>query len=133
MLGRVAERARSRDAWRVGEPYRDVPVQTVRIRMGRSPGLPSRDLWRADPLDRTGPRVRTAVGLGLVAAVLLLVIGLALDMAVAGALGALAVLLGACGWALLATRAAIGRLAPSDTLGDMGRAVAEALAATGCI
>jgi hypothetical protein len=40
MLARVGSRAETRAAWRIGQPYRDVAVETVRIRLGRSPGLP---------------------------------------------------------------------------------------------
>ena len=47
MLARTGERDRgARAAWRIGEPYRDMPVETVRIRTGRSPGR----CPRVDPL-----------------------------------------------------------------------------------
>ena len=133
MLARVAARPAARAAWRVGEPYRDMPVQTVRIRMGRSPGVPSRDLWRGDPRDRGGPRVRSGVRLGFGAAMLVFLVSLLLAQAVLGALVALCIAGLTAAWALEATRRAIERLEPSDTLGDMGRAVAGALAVAGLI
>jgi len=133
MLARVGERAAVHAAWRIGQPYRDIPVQTVRVRMGRSPGVPSRDLWRTEPLGRTGVRVRNGVVTGLGAAALIVVLGFTRGIGLLGlALGLLVALL-TVAWALAATRRAIARLGPSDTLGDMGRAIAEALAATGLI
>ena len=133
MLARVTERPAVHAAWRIGQPYRDMPVQTVRIRMGRSPGVPSRDLWRTDPLDRSGPRVRRTIVTGFGAALWVVLMGLILDAGALGLVTGALIAIITAGWALRATRSAIARLQPSDTLGDMGRAVAEALSATGLI
>jgi superfamily II DNA or RNA helicase len=136
MLARVGQRAPVREAWRVGEPYRDVPVETVRVRLGRSPGLPGRRLLRAEATPAGG-----AVGLGpagiaaggaIVTAGSLVagaVLGAPLvGLAVAGVLGG-----GSAVAALNAAHGRLARLAPRDTLEDLGRAVADAMAATGLV
>ena len=131
MLARPAARAATRSAWRIGEPYRDVPVETVRVRLGRSPGLPGMRLLRLKPGPAAGvPPFALAAG-GTLGAVAAAGAGLALGAPVVGALGALGIAGAATGATLAGLRDRLSRLAPSDTLEDMGRAVADALAATG--
>jgi hypothetical protein len=133
MLGRVGRREGTWAAWGVGQPYRDVPVETVRVHLGRSPGLPGRDLTRASAPERGRGRIRAGLLLSGMLALALLALGSLLDAPVAGLLGAMATIAAGSAWGLAALRAAIGRLQPSDTLEDMGRALAEAMAAGGII
>jgi hypothetical protein len=135
MLARPGTRAATRAAWRIGEPYRDVPVETVRVRLGRSPGLPGTRLLRVAPPSGPGsgaPRFALAVG-GTLAAAASVGVGLVIGAPVVGGLAALAVAGVATGATLAGVRDRIASLAPSDTLEDLGRAVADALAATGLI
>jgi superfamily II DNA or RNA helicase len=132
MLARPAQRGDTRAAWRVGEPYRDVPVQTLRVRMTRSPGLPGRRLLRAAPETGGASPVAIAVGGAAIAAAALGAGALGslplVGLAAAGALGG-----GTALASLRAVRGRLARLAPRDTLEDMGRALADAMAATGLV
>ncbi len=136
MLARVGRRASVREAWRIGEPYRDVPVETVRVRLGTTPGLPGRRLFRAElgPGEGgagAGPRGIAAGGGAVATGVLAVgaVLGAPIvGLAAAGILGG-----GAAVASLRAARARLARLAPRDTLEDMGRAVADAMAGTGLV
>jgi hypothetical protein len=133
MLARPADRARVRAAWRVGEPYRDVAAETIRVRLGRPPGLPERRLLRAADPDRSPSRVAGGAAAGAAIGALALAVGVATGLPIAGALAGL-VLIGVTGfWALGAVRAAATRLASSDTVEDLARALAEALAGAGAI
>ena len=58
LLARPASRGAARAGWRIGEAYRDVPVETVRIRLGRSPGLPGRRLFRGRPAEEAAQSSR---------------------------------------------------------------------------
>jgi hypothetical protein len=131
MLARPAERAQVRAAWRVGEPYRDIPVPTIRVRTARSVGLAEAGVWEAAmPRWADGsPRrlAAAAVGAGMVS----VLGGVAAGMALVGVIGALVVLAGFGVGSLVRTRRAMEGLVPTDTLGAIGRAVADALAETG--
>ncbi|MFN8624079.1 MAG: DEAD/DEAH box helicase family protein [Chloroflexota bacterium] len=133
MLARPAARDAARAAWRIGEPYRDVPVATVRVRTRWSPGTPLRDPLRHHPAVAgrgADPLRRAALLAGGLAILLMLVAGW-----MAGPTGALAGLgLGAVIgglWVLLLLVGGLRTLGTSDTLLDLGRAVADALASTG--
>ena len=132
MLARPARRAAVRAAWRVGEPYRDVPVETVRVRLGKAPGLPGRRLLRAAPeAGGAAPGGLAAAGAAVATGALVVgtVVGAPLaGFAAAGVLGG-----GAAVASLRAARGRLAGLAPRDTLEDMGRAVADAMAATGLV
>jgi hypothetical protein len=133
MLARVRERANVWGAWRIGEPYRDVPVSTVRVHLGRPMGVPERNLLRAARPDRSQPGLRAvsvATGVGASAGILA---GVAAALPLVGLVAAGAVIGGGAAWSLRAVRGGIQHLEPSATLEDLGRAVAEALAATGLI
>lgn len=135
MLARPTERATVRDSWRIGEPYRDVAVPTLRVRAARSPGLPARDRWRGDgSIGRAaGADPRAVLGLGAAGAVTAMGVGQLASLAVPGALLGMVLLVLAGAWSVVTTRRALAALGPGDTLGDIGRAVADALAATGSI
>ena len=125
LLTRPANREMAREGWRIGEAYRDSAVQTVRIRMGRSPGLPGRRLFRdraaAEPDGMQGPATTLAAlsGVGLVGG---LMVG---QPMIGGLVGALA---GGTSVAVDRARRRVASLAPSDTLEDLAHALAEALA-----
>jgi superfamily II DNA or RNA helicase len=133
MLARAGERSAVHAAWRIGETYRDIPVPTIRVRAARSPGLSAARLWEAAAPRWVGSSGR-ALGLAAAAAgAVPIVTGAVLGVPLVGLIVA-AVLVGALGSRLLwGTWKRMGDLTPSDTLGDIGRAVAEALAATGRI
>jgi superfamily II DNA or RNA helicase len=133
MHARARERASVWQAWRIGEPYRDVPVPTVRVHLGRPMGVPERDVLRAAPPDRSPARIRgvsVATGVGASAAV---VAGAAVALPLLGLAAAGVVVAGGVGWGLNAVRDGISRLEPSASLEDLARAVAEALGTTGII
>lgn len=133
MLDRTRERGTVHAAWRIGAPYRDIPVPTIRVRAARSMGLPGATVWQAaSPAwarGSPGRAVAAALGVGVVA----VLVGVALGAPLVGLVVALAIVGGLAGIAVHRARAQLARLAPTDTLGAMGRAVAEALAATGRI
>ncbi|MEZ4596880.1 MAG: hypothetical protein R3C32_08575 [Chloroflexota bacterium] len=133
MLARPAERAAIRAAWRIGEPYRDIPVPTIRVRSARSVGLPDAAVWDATPPRWAGGSVTTAVAGATAAGALAVVAGLAVGAPLLGALLALVPMAGLAVGLVRGARRAMADLTPTDTLGAMGRAVAEALAATGRI
>jgi hypothetical protein len=132
MLARPGERHAVHAAWRIGEPYRDVPVPIIRVRAARSVGLPAAPVLGAVPR-WLGGTPRRAVAVMLLAALVVLVGGSALGAAGIGALVALLLVLAATVTQVWRTRAAMARLTSQDTLGAIGRAVADALATTGRI
>ncbi len=135
MLARPATRPAVRVAWRIGQPYRDESVPTVRVRTGRSPGLPVRDVFRHDSGGGAAGerRLRRAAGAALALALLLATVGTWLSGPAAGAAGlALGVLIGT-GWLLLLLVGGLRSLGPSDTLLDLARAVADGLAGAGLV
>jgi hypothetical protein len=133
MRERPARREAVRAAWRIGEPYRDLPVRTLRVRLGRSPGLPGRGLLRGVAPDRT---VRRPAGIAF-ATVVAVLVGAVIGGAVAGPIGAVLGVVLALGaglaLGLVALRDGLAALGPSDTLGDLGRAVADGLVGAGVV
>lgn len=131
------ERARDRDTayarWEIGRPYRNAEVATVRVRFGRSPGLPAvRPLRHAvAPRLPVGLR-RRAEGVAA-AAVGVAVVGAIENLAALGLLAGLATAGTGLAWVGRPLARSLGRLGPSDTLEDLAAAVAEGLAATGGI
>lgn len=131
MLRRATDRESAWARWRIGEPYESLESHTVRIRVGRSLGVPNRRPFR-HAVSR-GPSLRRellatgalggtavatalavrpdAVGAGLAAAALVVTGG-----RVAGTL-----------------RRALSRLQPSDAIEDFAAALADGLAASGGI
>lgn len=102
-LGRVAERDRARQGWRIGQPYAGLEAATVRVRTGRSLGiatdpLPSATLLPALPGGQPSGWGRAGVagavtGVGVVGALVGVTAGTAPGVAVAGALAVLGVLI----------------------------------------
>jgi len=132
VIERCANRDRIYDLWRIGEPYRNLPTQTVRIRAQRPFGVSAQRLGGGPgnpgpPLVRT--RALTGVGAGATAAVIGVAAGQ--DLLALG-LGGLLVA-GGVGWAAQSIRSYAARLGPSSSLDDLAAAVAEALSATGLI
>jgi hypothetical protein len=133
MLGRPAERATARAAWRIGEPYRDIPVATVRLRTGRFPGLPATDPFRHEPGGGAagGARIGRAVAAAGILVVLLALAGLVFSGPVVALVAAAIGLLIGVGWVLLLMVGGLRFLQPADTLLDLGRAVADGLVGAG--
>ena len=131
MLARTTRRDDVRAAWRIGEPYLDREVQTIRVRPARHIGIPALRQMRHAPPSWDGARVRWLVATVLGVAAVTGVMGAVLATALVGA--GLAAVTGAGGIAWLAHRARepMARLTTTDTLEDLGSAVAEALAKTG--
>jgi hypothetical protein len=131
MLARTRERGEVHARWRIGEPYRDIPLPTIRVRTARSVGLPTARLWQAvTPGWARGSLalvLGTIAGAGGAAALL----GVALGLPLAGVIAAIALVAGMGTGLVVRTRAEMARLSDSDTLGAIGRAVADALAVTG--
>lgn len=132
MLERTGERDAIYERWGIGAPYQNAPTETVRIRFGRPPGLPSRRLLRpagdaAPP--RVGPGLLAGAGLGGAA----LVAGLASGLDLPGLVVGLGVAGGSAYRAGGVVRGHLRRLGPSDSLEDMASALAEAMSATGLV
>ncbi len=131
MLNRATDRETAYQLWQVGQPYENAELNTVRIKLGRSIGLPNQRLLRHESGSGQGLRWRiygvlaaagvAGLGVGLVGPDLL------------GAAGGLAVAGGGGVWVSRSFQDAVERLAPSDALDDLAAAVSEALAATGGI
>jgi superfamily II DNA or RNA helicase len=123
MLARTTARDEVRAAWRIGEPYRDIPVDTVRVHFERSPGIPDRRTLRALPAERPlRPWLVLPASLGLA--------GVAGGIEVSSPWVVAAGVAGlAAPGGLLARDAvrAMQRLTPSDVLSDMACALADAL------
>jgi len=133
VIERCADRDRIYALWRVGEPYRNLPTETVRIRAQHALGVSVRKLNGTAP-GEPGPRfVQTravlGTGGGLIAALLTIAAGQ--DLLAIG-LGGLFVA-GGVGWAAHSMKTYADRLGPSSSLDDLAAAVAEALVATSLI
>jgi len=133
VIKRCAERERIYTLWRVGEPYRNLPTQTVRIRAQRELGVSARRLEGSAP-GTTSPRLVKAraiagTGLGLSAALISAAAGQ--DLLAIGLAGLM--IAGGVGWAAHSMRTYADRLGPSSSLDDLAAAVAEALIATGLV
>jgi hypothetical protein len=116
----VIERCANRDQiyalWRIGEPYRNLPTQTVRILAKRSLGVSARRLDGSAPGVSAPRLVQTravaGTGAGVVAA---LIAGAAGQDLLAVGLGGLFIA-GGVGWAARSMRTYANRLGPSTTL-----------------
>ena len=137
MSSRAQDREGAYTRWAVGSPYENRQIETVRLRFGRSIGLPARDLWRhtpaaADrhPLRRQFMKIAATT---LAGGLLGLLVGSTLST-VPVLLMLIGVVCGAAIGAILAgnaVRDSLADLGPSDALEDLATAVAEALRATG--
>ncbi len=133
VIDRCAERDRIYTLWRVGEPYRNLPTQTVRIRAERALGVSARRLDGNTPGARSPRFVQTraiaGTGLGLGTAFISVAAGQ--DLLAIG-LGGL-MIAGGVGWAAHSMRTYADRLGPSSSLDDLAASIAEALIATGLV
>jgi superfamily II DNA or RNA helicase len=133
VIERSLQRDRIHALWRIGEPYRNLPTETVRVRAQRPLGVSARGLTAGAPGEPAPRLVRTralgGVGVGAAASLIFLVAGQ--DLLAIGFGGLLAA--GGLGWAAQSIRAQASRLGPSSALEDLAAAVAEALATTGLI
>jgi hypothetical protein len=133
-LRRAADREAAYDLWRVGEPYDNVQIQTARIRLGRTLGLPAVRPLRRGPGGGEGAGPVRVRGAGIVgAAAIVLATGAVVGNPVVGALAGVATAAGGGAWALRWLRAQVGRLSPSDALEDIAAAVADGLRDSGGI
>jgi superfamily II DNA or RNA helicase len=133
MLDQAEDRDRVHDLWRIGEPYRNVPIGTVRIHCARNVGLPAQRWLRPTTDERPRPRAGHWLATGAVAAVTIFVIGLVAGAALAGVAAALVVATAAGYGAGRSLRSDIAYIGPSDTLGDVAAALAESLSAAGLV
>ncbi len=131
MLNRATDRETAYQLWKIGQPYENAELHTVRIKLGRSIGLPNRRLLRHESGAEKGLRWRFY---GVLAAAGIAGVGVGLaGPDLLGAAGGLAVAGGGGFWVSRSFQDAVERVAPSDALEDLASAVAEALAATGGI
>lgn len=133
VIERCAERDRIYALWRVGEPYRNLPTQTVRIRAERALGVSARRLDGSAP-GASSPRfvkTRSIVGTSLGLGTALISVAAGQDLLGIG-LGGL-IIAGGVGWAAHSMRTYADRLGPSSSLDDLAAAIAEALVATGLV
>jgi superfamily II DNA or RNA helicase len=124
-LARIDKRDEAYAQWRIGEPYRNVETETVRVHFNHSLGLPQQALRRTG----VGP-----AGLGPLSLVLVLMAFWFAASYSAVAVEALAIAV-APTIGLLAVRAAarMNAAGPTGSLENLASAVVTALAATGAI
>ncbi len=135
-LARIGRRDAAYDQWKIGQPYRNVETQTVRVHFSRSLGLSGRGVPGRSSFDSRETRGTLPVigvctgGAALGGALLGNLAGLAAPVGVGAA--------GVVGWVMTASavmglgdRLRAGR--PSDSLESIASAVIEALAGTGGI
>lgn len=126
VLGRCGGSEAVYALWGIGQPYNNLPAETVRIRSGRVLGLSSRRLG-------SPPMLRTRSFGALAGGAAVLLAGVAVGHDLAGPLVAFGIAVGGLGWAARSVQARASRLGPSGSLEDMAAAVAEALAGCGLI
>lgn len=130
-LSRISRREEAYEQWRIGQPYRNIEIETVRVHFNRSLGLPG----RAAP----GSGVEGAVGrvgTAIVAGGSLVTAGLGLLLTAAPAVAlALGGVVGVGGLAWLAANVAghVRTAGPTDSLENLASVVVAGLAATGGI
>ena len=124
LLARPASRGAARAGWRIGEAYRDVPVETVRIRLGRSPGLPGRRLFRGRPAEEAAQSSRPLMTVAAIGSVGLIG-GVVAGQPLIGGLAGVTVAGAAVGVNGAGRR--VSALEPRDTLEDLARGLAEAM------
>jgi hypothetical protein len=132
MLERTGEREQTNKRWGIGQPYQNAATETVRVHFGHPPGLPAQRLLRPAgdmPPPRAGPGLLVGAGLGG----MLLVVGAATGYDLPGLAGGLGVAGAGIYRAGMALRGHLQRLGPSDSLTDMGAAVADAMRDTGLV
>jgi superfamily II DNA or RNA helicase len=131
LLRGATERTRARELWRIGEPYENREVATLRVHSGKSFGLPEQRVFRdrEDRVDRSAILTRGGVT------------GLATGSSIAGValtgldpvawLGPLALAAGGGYWTAQAVHASVDSIGPSESLEDFGIALLTALGEVG--
>jgi superfamily II DNA or RNA helicase len=131
LLRRAGERTRARELWRIGEPYDNVEIATIRIRASRSFGVPTQRVARharedgltGDLITRGGVTVLAAgaslAGIGMVGA---FPAGLIVPMGIG---------IGGAWWTAHRFHSAVQSMGPSDSLEDFGLVLLESLRAVG--
>ena len=130
-LGRIPRREESYAQWRIGQPYRNVEIETVRVHSNRSLGLPGRAVPGSGAEGATG-RIAASSVAGSCLAGAWLAFGLTAAPLVGLAVGGV---IGVGGLAWLAANAAghVRTVKPTDSLENLAAAVIVALAGTGGI
>jgi superfamily II DNA or RNA helicase len=126
-LRRATERRMVREQWRIGEPYENHEVGTIRIRPNRSLGVPNQQIFRAnDPENERGTILRRAGVTGAATAATAAGIGL-MGLDPVTLLAPVMVAGGGTWWTARSFQYSISSLGPSDNLEDFGRAILEAM------
>ena len=133
LLRRATERLLARERWKLGEPYDNVELTTIRVRADRSFGVPNRRVARGEAGQTLTGDLLTRGGLTVFAAGSTLV-----GTGIAGALPAgliLPVAIGAGGgyWMLQRFHTAVTGLGPSENLEDFGLVLLESLRDAGLL
>ncbi|MEX2426561.1 MAG: DEAD/DEAH box helicase family protein [Thermomicrobiaceae bacterium] len=127
LLRRAAERARARELWRIGEPYDNQEVATLRVRAGGSFGVPNQRLFR----DQTGQSGRSSIltrgGVGALATGATVAGVMATGLDPVAWFAPLVVAGGAVYWTADSFHQTVRSIGPSGNLEDFGLAVMESL------
>lgn len=130
-LRRAGERAETRELWRIGEPYEDHEVTTLRVRADRSLGLPNQQVLRSSDVESPS---HAMVWRGAITATASL--GTGAVIALSGLdpvafVAPLAIAAGGTYWITDVLSRSVNSLGPSDNLEDFGRALLEGLREAG--
>jgi superfamily II DNA or RNA helicase len=135
LLAQASRRDAVYDLWGVGKPYENRATQTVRVHFGRSIGIAAQRLARStEKASENAPPQFRAQLFGVVGSAL--TAGVVVSMAVSAVAGiAIGTALAVAGgvWVTGAASDYLRRFNPSDTLEDLGAAVAEGLRNAGLI
>jgi superfamily II DNA or RNA helicase len=133
LLGQPEAREEVYARWGVGQPYQNLPTETVRIHFGRSPGLTPGALRTAAAGVPPPPSFMAMLVATLLVGIGITAVGLVTGRDFLGlGLGLLAILLGLV-WTGRKVRTYLGQVGPAGTLENLAAAVAEGLAAAGVV
>ena len=133
LLAQVELREDVYTRWGVGQPYQNLPTQTVRVRFGRSPGLTQGALRASVAGVKPPPSFMARLAGTLLAGLAVYVIGLATGNDFVGAGLGLVVLALGLGWTGRSVREYLGKVGSAGTLENLAAAVADGLAAAGLV
>ena len=133
ILERSGERDHIYALWGIGQPYQNLPTETVRIRSTRPLGLPAQRLPASASGVSAPPLIRARAVGGVAAGAIALAVGLATGSDVLGILAGAGLGAAGIGSAVVSLRGFAGRLGPSSAVEDLASAIVEALAATGVV
>jgi hypothetical protein len=133
MLARTRQRDRIRRAWRVGEPYDDRAVTTLRVqpRLATRPAPDRAVVASASGEEETRRRARLRVGTAIAGSGTLVVGGAVAGELALGLAGAGAVVAAGTAWAAGPLRILVQRFQPRDSLDDLAVALLAALRTMG--